>query len=103
MRPGRLELPPRLHRTRPSTLRVYQFRHRRVEAPSIEPGSGLPGRLLDVVRPPGYSANTCSDQATETALQGGLDGRAEPHQAAAGDLRLRQELWRGARLPADRA
>jgi hypothetical protein len=31
MRPGRLELPPRLHRTRPSTLRVYQFRHRRVD------------------------------------------------------------------------
>jgi hypothetical protein len=30
MRPGRLELPPRLHGTRPSTLRVYQFRHRRV-------------------------------------------------------------------------
>ena len=31
VRPGRLELPPRLRRTRPSTLRVYQFRHRRVE------------------------------------------------------------------------
>jgi Domain of unknown function (DUF5911) len=31
VRPGRLELPPRVSRTRPSTLRVYQFRHRRVE------------------------------------------------------------------------
>ena len=31
VRPGRLELPPRMNRTRPSTLRVYQFRHRRVE------------------------------------------------------------------------
>jgi NYN domain len=31
VRPGRLELPPRVSRTRPSTLRVYQFRHRRVD------------------------------------------------------------------------
>src|SRR3954447_6213841 len=30
VRPGRLELPPGIPRTRPSTLRVYQFRHRRV-------------------------------------------------------------------------
>src|SRR3954449_9267324 len=30
MRPGRLELPRAIRPTRPSTLRVYQFRHRRV-------------------------------------------------------------------------
>src|SRR5215211_2619211 len=30
MRPGRLELPPHISGTRPSTLRVYQFRHRRL-------------------------------------------------------------------------
>ena len=29
VRPSGLEPPPRLHRTRPSTLRVYQFRHGR--------------------------------------------------------------------------
>src|SRR5918998_5236794 len=32
MRPGRLELPRAIRPTRPSTLRVYQFRHRRVAA-----------------------------------------------------------------------
>jgi hypothetical protein len=32
VRPGRLELPRALRPTRPSTLRVYQFRHRRVTA-----------------------------------------------------------------------
>src|SRR3954451_17950292 len=37
VRPGRLELPPGIRRTRPSALRVYQFRHRRVDAPIIEP------------------------------------------------------------------
>src|SRR5205823_14105810 len=31
MRPSGLEPPPGLPRTRPSTLRVYQFRHRRSE------------------------------------------------------------------------
>ena len=44
MRPGRLELPRSKRTTRPSTLRVYQFRHRRVREPSIEPGPGLPVR-----------------------------------------------------------
>ena len=37
MRPGRLELPRSKRTTRPSTLRVYQFRRRRVREPSIEP------------------------------------------------------------------
>ena len=32
VRPGRLELPRTIRSTRPSTLRVYQFRHRRVAA-----------------------------------------------------------------------
>jgi site-specific DNA recombinase len=38
VRPSGLEPPPRLHRTRPSTLRVYQFRHGRREARSIARG-----------------------------------------------------------------
>src|SRR5215213_5059789 len=40
MRPGRLELPRGKPPTRPSTLRVYQFRHRRVTARIIEAGAG---------------------------------------------------------------
>jgi hypothetical protein len=40
VRPGRLELPPRIRGTRPSTLRVYQFRHRRVVAGDYRPGKG---------------------------------------------------------------
>jgi hypothetical protein len=39
VRPGRLELPPGIRRTRPSTLRVYQFRHRRVDVASIDRSS----------------------------------------------------------------
>jgi site-specific DNA recombinase len=41
VRPSGLEPPPRLHRTRPSTLRVYQFRHGRRGA-SIASGVGPP-------------------------------------------------------------
>src|SRR3954465_2364109 len=40
VRPGRLELPRGKPPTRPSTLRVYQFRHRRVTARIIEPALG---------------------------------------------------------------
>src|SRR6476619_4815040 len=54
MRPRGFE-PPRAKRlTRPSTLRVYQFRHRRRRRPSIEPGFSA--------HPPGFGpfhANTC--------------------------------------------
>jgi hypothetical protein len=45
VRPGRLELPRAIRPTRPSTLRVYQFRHRRVTAadyrsrPRLRPGA----------------------------------------------------------------
>jgi hypothetical protein len=38
MRPGRVELPPLFPGTRPSTLRVYQFRHSRVGQPILEAG-----------------------------------------------------------------
>src|SRR5690349_700653 len=37
------------------------------------------------------------------ASEGELNGRVEPHQAPAGDLRLHQALFRGPWLPADRA
>ena len=43
MRPGRLELPRTIRSTRPSTLRVYQFRHRRVVAADYRPGPGAGG------------------------------------------------------------
>ena len=43
MRPGRLELPRTIRSTRPSTLRVYQFRHRRVTAASIGAGWAFAG------------------------------------------------------------
>jgi hypothetical protein len=45
MRPSGLEPPPRLHRTRPSTLRVYQFRHGRR-------GASIPGRLAQPLSRP---------------------------------------------------
>src|SRR2546423_12645934 len=57
VRPGRLELPRTMRSTRPSTLRVYQFRHRRVVAAII----GADGPPLDVVRQAGDSANTRSE------------------------------------------
>jgi hypothetical protein len=41
VRPGRLELPRGLRPTRPSTLRVYQFRHRRGE-PDYRPARSTP-------------------------------------------------------------
>src|SRR5919204_2666002 len=44
VRPGRLELPPGIPRTRPSTLRVYQFRHRRVAGANYSGGNRL-GKL----------------------------------------------------------
>ena len=53
---------------------------------SIEPG--LAG--VDAVRVGGYSANTCSDYVIQHGYGGRSDGRPEPHQAAAGNLRLRQ-------------
>ena len=40
VRPGRLELPRTIRSTRPSTLRVYQFRHRRVVAGDYRRGVG---------------------------------------------------------------
>src|SRR4051794_35493394 len=60
MRPGRLELPRDIRPTRPSTLRVYQFRHRRVRVAQYRADFGSSGRRLDAVRPLAYSANTCS-------------------------------------------
>ena len=53
MRPGRLELPPRIRGTRPSTLRVYQFRHRRVVAGDYRRGMGIGPRGVEVVRTAG--------------------------------------------------
>src|SRR5215210_3643571 len=47
---------------------------------------------VDAVRAGRYSANTCSDYVIQQGFGGRSDGRAEPHQAAAGDLRLCQAL-----------
>src|SRR5205807_4583170 len=62
MRPGRLELPPRIRGTRPSTLRVYQFRHRRLLPRIIGPGGSV-ARDLTGVRRGRYSANIRSKPA----------------------------------------
>jgi hypothetical protein len=63
VRPSGLEPPRTVKSTRPSTLRVYQFRHGRRGA-SIAPGSRrswCPRRLpLASVHAPRYSTNTCS-------------------------------------------
>src|SRR6187455_57519 len=59
---------------------------------------------LDVVRGPGYSANTCSDHVNSHGFGGRSDGRhGQPHQAAEGDLRVRQDACARARLSADRS
>jgi site-specific DNA recombinase len=97
VRPSGLE-PPRTKRsTRPSTLRVYQFRHRRRGGEY----SRLPAsrRLaLASVHGPRYCTNTCS-------FHGPIHTTREPRthgsdQASAGDLRLHPQVLGQVRLPA---
>src|SRR3954454_18034594 len=52
---------------------------------------------------PATLTNTCSLQPFRTTETGVPDGRVEPHQAPARDLRLHQALLVGARLSAHRA
>src|SRR3954454_15141244 len=52
---------------------------------------------------PATVTNTCSLQPFRTTETGGPDGRVEPHQAPARDLRLHQAVLVEARLPAHRA
>ncbi len=70
VRPGRLELPRTIRSTRPSTLRVYQFRHRRVTWRIIEPPQPA-ARALAVVRPPRYGNEHMFDSVTASDRDGG--------------------------------
>src|SRR3954449_7754630 len=85
--------------TRPSTLRVYQFRHRRVTG-----GSEHSGRVVAATATlipsdaPATFPNTCS---TEMRAAEGDPGGSD--QAPAGDLRLHQAVFGQARISADGA
>src|SRR5262249_565731 len=100
MRPRGLEPPRGKPPTRPSTLRVYQFRHGREGRESI--GAAASGRTG--ASDPSDAAlscpNTCSSRhpAPSTARD---DGR--PHEAPAGDLRVHQAVLVAPRLSADGA
>jgi site-specific DNA recombinase len=101
VRPSGLEPPRTVKSTRPSTLRVYQFRHGRRGA-SIAPGSR---RLVGAGHPslasvPGrrYSTNTCSLQATVHPIR--ESRRHGSDQAPAGDLRLHPQVLGQVWLPA---
>src|SRR3954447_21591799 len=71
VRPGRLELPRGKPPTRPSTLRVYQFRHRRVNGADYRPGTGALTGVLAVVRHPRYLNEHMFDSATQSDRDGG--------------------------------
>jgi site-specific DNA recombinase len=93
VRPSGLE-PPRTKRsTRPSTLRVYQFRHERRAAeyiPALRP-STRPARVT----------NTCSSHSiVEPNRERSKHGS---DQAPAGDIRLHTQVLGQVRLSADRA
>ena len=99
MRRRGLEPPRDLHPTRPSTLRVYQFRHRRVGRG--EYSRGTPGSRC-CVRPAGPLAcrTHVRTQLDTTARGAAAHG---PDEAPAGDLRLHQALLGRARVSADGA
>ena len=59
--PKRTRTSTRLSRTRPSTWRVYQFRHRRRRRPSI----ALPAAAVESVQPPRY----CPEQVFDRTIQ----------------------------------
>src|SRR5277367_1692564 len=102
MRPSGLEPPRGNLPTRPSTLRVYQFRHGRRGA-SIAPrmlGAAGPRKRsqLASVHIRRYCTNTCSTKAPIH-----LDGEAPTHgsdEAPAGDLRLHPQVLGQLRLSA---
>ena len=62
MRSSGLEPPRTIRSTRPSTLRVYQFRHERRAGEYSRQGL-FGGRALDSVQGPRYCTNTCSFHA----------------------------------------
>src|SRR4051812_47174037 len=99
MRRRGLEPPRGNPPTRPSTLRVYQFRHRRVTGANEHSERG---RIATVTLIPSEGlatfTNTCS---TETRLAKGDPGGSD--QAPAGNLRLHQAVLGQARVPADGA
>src|SRR5215213_4042674 len=85
--------------TRPSTLRVYQFRHRRVTGGDEHSERGpIATVALIPSEPPATFTNTCS---TETRVAKGDPGGSD--QAPAGDLRLHQAVLGQARVSADGA
>jgi site-specific DNA recombinase len=112
VRPSGLEPPRTKWSTRPSTLRVYQFRHRRrvrEYSPAQRAERLGMGGARGAARPPclasvhsrRYSANKCSFQSTvhpnRESCRHGSD------QAPAGDLRLHSQVLGEVRVPADRA
>src|SRR4029079_7446908 len=99
MRRRGLEPPRAIQPTRPSTLRVYQFRHRRRWlAARPRAGSEYSQRLIPSSAPATFP-HTCSYVTTTTAPEPAHG----PDQAPAGDLRLHQALLGQVRLSADRA
>src|SRR6202012_2991236 len=104
MRPRGLEPPRTIQSTRPSTLGVYQFRHRRVGGEySPEPALAL---AVSSGGGPVPSVNRARFTNTRsTAANRRLTRKREqtngPDQATAGDLRLHQALLGGERISAD--
>jgi site-specific DNA recombinase len=104
VRPSGLEPPRTVKSTRPSTLRVYQFRHGRRGASIPAWGSragGAKPSLLASVHGRRYIANTCSlKRHPSPTVEASRHG---PDQAPAGDLRLHSQVFRQVRLSAHRA
>ena len=91
MRSSGLEPPRTIRSTRPSTLRVYQFRHERRAGEYIPAPGSLPLPRLHPVHSPRYCTNTCS-------FKDSIHPTREPRthgsdQAPAGDIRLYRQVF----------
>src|SRR2546423_14951208 len=87
--PKRTRTSTRLSRTRPSTWRVYQFRHRRGCGRSIAPG-GMP--VASVLTPRYCSRTDVRFPAHDLGAEARYGHREGPDEAPTGDLRLHQEV-----------
>jgi hypothetical protein len=106
LRPSGLEPPRGNLPTRPSTLRVYQFRHGRRGGEYSPRGCHRlagppPTAALASVHARRYSANTCSFQAPVHPNR--EPSRHGSDQAPAGDIRLHPQVLGQVRLSADGA
>ena len=90
--------------TRPSTLRVYQFRHRRRGASIAAAAAGQGGRCQDRTLHPSSGGATVRTHVRHRVLPPRAKGCSSgPDQAPAGDLRLHQDVLRRLRVSADGA